>query len=311
MLPAIGLLSRRHLMRAMSATLVGVGAMGAGGCARIIPQGLGLALTPSLIADPVVFNFALNLEYLEAEYYARGMTGQGLSNDLLGPKPRGVAGGRAVNFRTPYIREFMAEIAEDERNHVRFLRETIKASPLIELSRPAIDLEGSFRAAGAAAGLGANFDPFADEESFLLGAFIFEDVGVTAYAGAAKRVAGGLSLEAAAGILAVEAYHGGLIRGQLAEMGPATVQKANAISAARDMLDGPTPTEVPLSDNGRIIISPTDGYGRAYARTVQQVLNIAYLTPGEDVKHGGFFPEGVNGIVRHSMYDTHEAGRLA
>ena len=77
------------------------------------------------------------------------------------------------------------------------------------------------------------------------------------------------------------------------------------------MLDGPTPTEVPLSDNGRIIISPTDGYGRAYARTVQQVLNIAYLTPGEDVKHGGFFPEGVNGIVRHSMYDTHEAGRLA
>lgn len=311
MISGLGLLSRRHMMRSMSATLVGVGALASGGCARLIPQGLGLALTPSQIADPVVFNFALNLEYLEAEYYARGITGEGLSNDLLGPKPRGVLGGRKVNFATPYIREFMAEIAEDERNHVRFLRQTIKASPLIELSRPAIDLQDSFRAAGAAAGLGDSFDPFADEESFLLGAFIFEDVGVTAYAGAAKRVADGLSIEAAAGILAVEAYHAGIIRAQLAEMGSATVAKANAISAARDRLDGPETTEVPLTDNGRIVISPTDGYGRAYPRTVQQVLNVAYLTPGKDVKRGGFFPEGVNGIVRHSRYDTLDAGRLA
>ena len=189
MIDHLALLSRRHTIRAMMATIVGASMSG---CANLIPQSIGLALTPSPLTDPAVFNFALNLEYLEAEYYSRGLTGEGLSADLLGPKPGNVTGGRKVNFNSRYIAEFVAEIANDERNHVRFLRRTIRKSPLIEMSRPEIDLEGSFRAAGAAAGLGDNFDPFADEESFLLGAFIFEDVGVTAYAGAAKLVPTGL-----------------------------------------------------------------------------------------------------------------------
>ncbi|HEX4534576.1 MAG TPA: ferritin-like domain-containing protein [Rhizomicrobium sp.] len=297
MLAGLSLLSRRHTLRAMMASAV---AASAAGCAKLIPQPVGEALLPNPLTDPAVFNFALNLEYLEAEYYLRGVTGEGLPNEDIGPKPDGVIGGRQVRFTTPYVQEFMAEIANDEHNHVRYLRDHIKASPLIELSRPAIDLEGSFRAAGQAAGLGGDFDPFADERSFLLGAFLFEDVGVTAYNGAANLISDPQLLEAAAGILAVEAYHGGLIRTQIAETDEQTIAAADKIAAARDTLDGVQRNEMGLSSGQGITIAPSDQNGIAYARRPEQVLNIVYLKPGPYVEKGGFFPNGVRGVVHNT-----------
>lgn len=310
--------TRRQALRTFSAGLVGLGAAAAmGGCARIIPQGLGLALTPNPLTDPPVFNFALNLEYLEAEYYQRGVYGRGLPDALVGPNPGAVLGGRQVAFKTPYVREFMAEIAEDELNHVRFIRQTIASSPLIEINRPAIDLTNSFRAVGAAAGLGDGFDPFADEESFLLGAFLFEDVGVTAYIGGGDLIADADSIEAAAGILAVEAYHGGLIRTEIAGRGPNLVGAADKISAARSTLESPDNRKehigtysYPVRERaigaadvfpGEVIVAPTDDAGRCFGRPPQDVINLVYGTPVEGAKRGGFFPNGINGVVRHSL----------
>ncbi|TPG09637.1 ferritin-like domain-containing protein [Sphingomonas oligophenolica] len=141
MLEHLAILDRRHMLRATMAAGV---AAGVAGCARIVPQGLGLALTPSPLTDAPVLNFALNLEYLEAEYYARGVTGTGLSSEMLGPKPGAITGGRQVTFQTPFVREFMAEIADDERHHVGFLRKAIKGKLLVEMSCPAIDFTAAF-----------------------------------------------------------------------------------------------------------------------------------------------------------------------
>jgi hypothetical protein len=219
------------------------------------------------------------------------------------------------------MREMFAEITEDETNHVRFIRQTISASPLVEINRPVIDLQSSFRMLGMQAGLGPNFDPFADEESFLLGAFIFEDVGVTAYAGGADLIADDDSIEAAAGILAVEAYHAGAIRATIAEMGPKMVAAADGISRARGAAESPNhrrpnrsgvvttlPKEQPISAGelfpGEVVIAPTDPQGRSFPRPPQDVLNIVFMSPDKKAKRGGFFPNGVNGVVRHALHQN-------
>jgi hypothetical protein len=170
-----------------------------------------------------------------------------------------------------------------------------------KVARPEINLTDAFTAAATAAGLikpGEEFDPFANEDNFLLGAFVFEDVGVTAYKGAAPLISNKTFLEAAAGILAVEAYHAGLVRTVLLNKGLEV--PAGAISDARDSLDGPDDLDQGIvNGDGDANLVPTDANGIAFSRSAGQVLNIVYLNPAA-VDGGGFFPEGVNGEIRSS-----------
>ena len=168
------------------------------------------------------------------------------------------------------------------------------------MARPEININTAFTAAATAAGLikkGQTFNVYANEDNFLLGAFIFEDVGVTAYKGAAPLISNKTYLGAAAGILAVEAYHAANIRTVLYDRGLAA--DANAISAARDSLDGPSHDDQGVTLNGRANIVPTDSNGLAFGRTPGQVLNIVYLTP-KVANSGGFYPHGVNGQLHTS-----------
>jgi hypothetical protein len=287
--------------------------MGAG-AAVAIGGGLYLANAPGAVAqtapsDADILNFALNLEYLEAQFYSFAATGAGLPNSLLSGTGTqgGVSGGRQVNFSDPIVRQYANEIAADEIAHVAFLRNALGTAAV---SQPPVDINvtptSAFSNAARAAGLigaGQSFDVYANDENFLLGAFIFEDVGVTAYKGAAALITNKTFLEAAAGLLAVEAYHAALVRTTLYGKGvatPALRSATEAISNARDSLDGPSNLDQGVAMvNGASNIAPLDENGLALSRTTGQVLNIVYLNNAA-VSTGGFFPAGVNGTIRTS-----------
>jgi hypothetical protein len=284
--------SRRSFLSGLGITAGASAAITLAGCGG---SSMSSTSTPpsSTLTDADVLNFALNLEYLEAEFYLRAATGAGLSSTDAGSGAGTVTGGAQVPFKTQAIQEYAMEIANDELAHVRFLRSALGSAAV---SRPAIDLTNSFNAAAMAAGIGSSFNPFADEDSFLVGAFTFEDVGVTAYHGAAGLLTSKTNLAAAAGIMATEAYHAAEIRTLIAGLGGAYVTYANQISTLRSAAGGGNETSV----SGSTIVA-SDMNSIAYDRTTDQVLHIVYLSAAAGVvKSGGFFPNGLNGKISAS-----------
>lgn len=280
---------RRAFMRALGFGAIATATLGATGFAPTQAEA-------ATLTDADILNFALNLEYLEAEFYLRAAFGKGLSGvDIDGTgKVGAVTGGKKVPFASKTTRLYAEEIAGDEQAHVRFLRAALGSK---SVARPAIDLKSSFTRAARAAGLiGAQdqFDAFANDTNFLLAAFIFEDVGVTAYKGAARFIQNKDVLEAAAGLLAVEAYHAGEIRTLL--FGRGLFAPATAISNLRDAVDGKTDLDQGIGSANKANIVPTDANGLAFSRSPEQVLNIVYL--GGSANKNGFFPKKLNGSIR-------------
>src|SRR5690606_10086140 len=103
-----------------------------------------------MITDYDIFNFALNLESLETEYYLRGVTGHGMDEADAGTNSGAVSGGHIVPWQNEDLRQMLREVAENELAHVRFYRRTLGDQAV---TRPAIDL-GGFAAAAKAAGIG-------------------------------------------------------------------------------------------------------------------------------------------------------------
>jgi hypothetical protein len=246
------------------------------------------------ITDVDILNFALNLEYLEAEFYHRAVYGNGLPSNLTSApdgSPGGtVTGGTEVAFADPIIKEFAMEVANDEFNHVAFLRKELGSAAVAE---PDINLGTSFAALGMAAGIAGTFNPYASQNMFLLGGFIFEDVGVTAYHGAATLITHKTYLAAAAGILAVEAYHAAEFRVQIFQKGLSG--PADKISYLRRELSGVNDDQgTNLAGVANIV--PTDPHSIAFSRNTSQVLNIVY--GGGAASDYLFFPNKLNGTIQ-------------
>ena len=248
--------------------------------------------------DNDILNFALNLEYLEAEFYLTAVTGKGVPGPDAGTNPGTVTGAQAIKFTDPVMQQFFVEIAQDELNHIRVLRAAISGNGGTPVSRPVIDYTAGFSGAAAAAGIASTFSPFNDPDSFAVGAFTFIDVGVAAYTGAAPLLVSNTLLDAAAGIQAAEGYHSGTIRSMIAGMAAASgsttyLDIANKISALRAKLANGKDTMLSTTS---VVYADSNALG--WAHTASETLHIVYGTGGgAGVKSGGFFPQGLNGTL--------------
>ena len=297
--------------------------------------------------DADIFNFALNLEYLEASFYYAAAFGTTIDVPNAASTAAGapaikltgtvgtagtVTGGSLVPFTTIQAASYAIETAVEEGKHVATL---LGALGSMAVAQPAINIGTSFQMLGGALNPAApTFTPYANDAAFLLGAYIFEDVGVTAYHGAASLLTSPTNLSVAAGILAVEAYHAGLIRTTLSYLDPDGSQGLVAVTTAISTLRfglaqaallGATP---PSSDsNGKLpddygletfntpvalgggspavssrIVDADPSTAIAFARNTTQVLNIvtgggAVSADGKSVvtpAKGIFFPAGLN-----------------
>ena len=332
-----------NIIASRRAMLMGGGAVAL--AAAFLPAKAKAATSVSSYTDADILNFALNLEYLEANFYylaAFGTTidvGAGLTISAGGAKipitgvgTQGTvvapAAGTKVPFALPYVAGYAVETAVEEGKHVLFLQKALGSAAV---AQPQIDLSGSFNTLAMAAGIAPTFNPYMDDAHFLIGAYIFEDVGVTAYHGAAPLISttsmGKTYLAAAASILAVEAYHAGMIRTTINALDPTDsmgfigyTQKISALRASLSKAVAPTTPaypsgtygdDVPLttnttyslaggaSVNATTIVDADQTNVIAFARTTTQVLNI--VTGGGAATAGAkstgvFFPNGLNGL---------------
>jgi hypothetical protein len=215
--------------------------------------------------DNDILNFALNLEYLEANFYyiaafgctidkpnqaaiTAGAPSAGIPISLTGGV--GTAGtvagsglGKAAIISIA-VGAYATETAIEEGKHVLILQKALGSlavnQPAINLGAGATDAWPTLATAAKVSG-GSGFSPYANDAFFLVGAYVFEDVGVTAYHGAASLLTGTTTtLPVAAGILAVEAYHAGLVRTTINAVDPTNssgyITITNQVSALRASL---------------------------------------------------------------------------
>jgi hypothetical protein len=152
---------------------IGLGALAAGSAfAGALPTLARGAAVPA--SDIDILNFALTLEYLEAEFYA-----QANANKIFG--------GKKELFR------FSQVVAQHEATHVAFLKQVLGSKAV---AKPKFDFK----------------DTVTNASKFAATAQVLEDTGVHAYLGQVPNIKAKAVLLGAGRILPVEARHAAWIR---------------------------------------------------------------------------------------------------
>jgi hypothetical protein len=283
-------LNRRHFIAALGMTGAAAGAGLMSGCT--VGSSTVVSTTTAGAGETDILNFALNLEYLEATFYAYITQGTDLpAASIVNSGAITGAPGKLTFTGTnaQQITDLLNEIYFDEKNHVTTLLSLLGT---VAVPRPAINL-------AAYATITAT--------NALSIARLFEDVGVTAYAGATAALLSS-NLVFSAQILGVESFHAGALR--LVSIQNPTI----AAYAKADLLDvapldpgtaalaasGPSASGGFFATYGAATVGTTAGM--AISRTTSQVLAIVYGSGGvaasAGASSGGFFPNGVNGAIK-------------
>ncbi|XP_047324281.1 desiccation-related protein PCC13-62-like [Impatiens glandulifera] len=270
---------------------------------------------PVYESDVDSIQFALNLEYLEAEFFCWGSMGVGL--DVLapylvkgGPSPIGV---QKANL-DPLVSSIIMEFAFEELDHLRAIWSTVGGFP-----RPLLDLSPHNFANIFDMAFGYNlnppFNPYRDSLSYMLASYVIPYMGLVGYVGANPLLIGYKSKRLLAGLLGVEAGQDAVIRTYLYELKEEVVKPYNIsvaefttrISELRNKLaacgirDEPiiVPPQYGAYNRSETNILSADYYSLSYARTPAQILRVVYGT-GDENCPGGFFPHGANGTIARS-----------
>jgi len=151
---------------------IGLGAVVGGG--TVIGALPSIAAAATAASDIAILNFALTLEYLEAEFYRQA-------------KANNVGSGQQD------LTAFIDVVAQHEAAHVAFLRKALGSRAVV---KPTFDFK----------------DAVTSQTKFAATAQVLEDTGVSAYLGQVGNIKSKKILAAAGSILPVEARHASWIR---------------------------------------------------------------------------------------------------
>ncbi|KAM5554760.1 ferritin-like catalase Nec2 [Rosa sericea] len=264
------------------------------------------------VNDTDRLQFALNLEFLEAEFFLFGALGRGLdsiSPNLAGGGPPPSSAQKAL--LNPVVARIIEEFGYQQVGHIRAIIDAVGGIP-----RPLLNISRENFARGFNGIVGFNlippFNPYANTINFLLAAYSIPYIGIGGYVGRIRNLTTVADRALAASLLGVVAGQDAVIRtllytraNQLVPPYPLTVAEfTNRISTRRNFFGGcgnkdegillPNNTLGAENRTTSNILSADFNSG-SYTRTPAEILRIVY--GGNESVAGGFFPQGANGNI--------------
>ncbi|KAK9665085.1 hypothetical protein RND81_14G089300 [Saponaria officinalis] len=265
--------------------------------------------------DIDLIEFALNVEYLEAEFFLHGALGHGLDKVAPhlaagGPPPVGPRKARL----DPLVNSIVYQFGLQEVGNIRAMKKVVKGFPRPRMNLSTIFAEAMDKAFGRP--LMPPFEPYATTLHYLIGCYMIPLVGLTSYVDINSKLHSPHAQKLIGSLLAVESGQDAVIRTLMYErrlqrvypygipLQDFTIKISNIRNklAKAGIRDEGLVVEPSLGAEGKsaLNILSCDKDSMPYSRTPAEVLRIFYSS-GDEHHKGGFFPDGAGGNIAKSF----------